>query len=540
MGRQQPVFRGSDVSSLFNTLAGLLTPGGPTASTYRVPGSLYGNVRFFRDAIKTALILLPWLPQFAEQVLVFFASHIARQADVKSEALGHGHFPHEIQSKWLGNRLIDAASQDRLDQFASMWGGTSTLTRYYGENDGIPLPIILILEYVKLYGDSLLHITIRHADAPSDDHLLVPGWDIYTIGDVLDWNVQILLDKLDQSPQHTGFFGVESTNIHGNLWKVLLDGTLSFADRHTSLPPLEINRESGKSLPFYPLSLQGLSYGACVRIQDYYRDINPDLAALADTMAKQLRRSILRYFFTFDFIDFPQGAFASSAYWSGSAVVRMDLLSADAYYLLTPWANIFDDLPTATRLDYVSRLLEVVFSSRSWTEAGPRVGVLGYSPHWGELHDYQGADTVWPIMTYLVQLGAHYHGLPQTAWNIGQASYGQFMRNPQALEFWILNRKGGVYTDYRNQPAKKSVRVVAPNLPHPSHAFAVGPHLGHYLQKIDPKDLTPHEFQLGLDASWQQCVRTADHCRGQSAYIDTLAGGQQISQLFGQRTLRYA
>ena len=150
--------------SAYGDLTSLRAPG---RGLYGSGDVLFKDAIFGRDSAIAAGDLLQMNEDIAREVILTLAAlQGVRDAPIgpQSNEEEPGKIHHEHRSLYIGSRRISPASEALLRTLAGQWGGDEESVIYYGSVDATPLFARLVVDYCRVYGDSLLGASYKRRD----------------------------------------------------------------------------------------------------------------------------------------------------------------------------------------------------------------------------------------------------------------------------------------------------------------------------------------------------------------------------------------
>ncbi len=415
---------------------------------YTSNGAYYNHTVFGRDAALSGRFVCDFDHDLARDIII----RLARLQGYKYRQRNQEE-PGRIHHEWRDFRTWKGRPMERLSvAFAGLlWGAHDHRLLTYYASDSTAEYIRLVEKYARRVDRSLLEATYV---AKNGRTLTV----LDSLVDAANW----LVGKVDD---HGRFM---TTRSHFSLpYQTLQDSVTAYA--WSDGRPVNFHR------PHSFLNTQAAGADALEQLSKLLAGQHPSARRYQDT-AHAMRRALLN-----DYWDMSQQTFTSVLSERRGVLQQLDVPNISAGWTLN--ASWWSEVPHNDRVQRIAAIVNRLFSDEFLTEAGLRMRSKYIREPLGDLVDYHGAQTVWPITTFLVAEGLRQHNMfrlaDQLEWRVinGINAIGKF------AEFMVVDKKGQLLHP-TNDPTLP--RLSAQMIPERDIAFTIVP-LITMAQRVDER-----------------------------------------------------
>lgn len=405
---------------------------------YTSLGRYYNHTIFGRDAGMTAKFVSHFDHQVAWDTILTLASHQGvNRDDLTHEQAGRIHHELRDYTSWQG------IWYDRLGLWAAgkAWGiNNKKLLTYYAA-DTTATYVRLVHKYASSIDKSILE-------------RLVPQKDGSTI--TLADSVASAANWITRQTDEAGVYLPRRQNRWSLPYQTFADSVSAYAWQDGRA--MDTSRRHG-----------------FVEVQAYALDALQDAARLLPmhasaekwrSISEQMHQALLEYFWADS-----RHTFSPAIVDDGGKLVQLDTEMITCAWTLN--ASFWKYMPDAEHRARIIALVRQVLEKDFLTEHGIRTKSLKHPEPLGEMIDYHGSQTIWPMFNFMVIEGLRRHGL----FRLARQLENRLLNTVNALgdfpEFFIVDKSGVLYRPERHAKLKKSGQMI----PEQNIAFTVVPSL---------------------------------------------------------------
>lgn len=420
---------------------------------YTSLGRFYNHTIFARDASTTAKFVSDFDHQTVWDTILTLASYQGRTINRRTQEQP-GRIHHELRdfTIWHG-RWYDRLG---LKAIGRAWGvkNKELLTYFAGDTTA---------SYIRL-----IHNYATHIDTSIMDRQ-VPQRDGSTIS--LRESVASAADWLVKRVDHDGVFRMQRTNRWSLPYQTYCDSLTAYAWADGS--PANTSRDH-----------------SFLEIQVYALDALHDAIELMPTSpelhywrlaADQLQGALFERFWDDKRVSFSPGLFVRDR-----RLEKLDTQMITAGWTLN--ASFWAHVPEDERRDYLTKVISRLFRDDFLSDVGLRTRSLDTEEPLGDMIDYHGSQTVWPMFNFMVIEGLRRYGLYRLARQLEFRILNGVNAVGGLTEFLIVDRQGRLYRP--DKSAHRSHR--GQMIPEQNIAFTVVPAMTlayrHMYRRHDPAE----------------------------------------------------
>lgn len=431
---------------------------------YTSLGRYYNHTIFGRDAGMTAKFVSYFDHNIAWQTILTLAQYQGKVHDPRTgEQPGRLHHEMRDYAAWT-SRWYDRIG---LELAGLAWGKQDRKLVSYYAADTTATYVRLVHKYAGSIDRSIIDRTVPQRDGSS-----------LTLGESVANAAQWLVDQVDER----GIFWVNRTNRWSLPYQTFADSVSAYAWSDGAACDVS-RRHSFIEVQVYALdALQD----ACELLP---RHPNRETWQLA---AKKMQHAILDDFCNDDSQSFTPGLFSR-----GSKIAKLDNDMIMAAWTLN--ASFWDDIPDEKRISLLKAIISRVFQTDFMTDYGIRTKSVRTKEPLGEVIDYHGSQTIWPMFNFMVIEGLRRHGLYRLARQIEFRLLNTINALGDFPEFFIVDHAGVLYKPSRHAKLHKPGQMI----PEQNIAFTVVPALTLAYRHVYPRhnpatDGWQHDFETTL------------------------------------------
>jgi glycogen debranching enzyme len=380
-------------------------------AVYASSDTLFRGAIFGRDSLEVVEDIMDFRPKLARRILNTIGSLQGLDTNSNNEE-EPGKIIHEYRTTLVNDRPIGGAQLKIFHELSEKWGGSSTEMRYYGSIDATPHFLRALDSYCSRYGEEIL-----------DDEVTQHDGEVRTMREVANRASEWLVAKLAESKSL--MLEYQRSNPHGIENQVWKDSAEFYVH--------EDGQWANHDKPIASIEVQGLVYDALIAAGRF----DPTLAQEYKTTAHRLRDQ------TIDLLWQPErNYFALGTDYDADQELRViTTKTANPAALLD--SGFFNQLPKATKQQYVRAITKAILSPDFLTDAGIRSRALSAASlvdHW----DYHGSFVSWPKETYDIAKGFRRQGMPQLARQLENRLLNIVLKAQEYPEFVYVDEWGRV------------------------------------------------------------------------------------------------
>lgn len=363
-------------------------------------GEAFASTPFGRDSILSSTFLLHTRPDIAYDTILF---HVRTQGQ-KLNTITEEEVGKIIHEQRIRAHMDTPEALAIFELIWPRWGGTSQELTYYGGVDQTARFVILINEYCRMNGKTILSETILRPkiDVQKNEIVIDPTTkqiimeEISVLESLVKANTWIMT-KINGS--ELGLMEYKRLNPDGIRNQVLRDSATSVYYPDGTLPNF--------NHPIATIELQGQAYEALSRSASLL-PTNPH-AQEWKKVAYKLQADTLHYFWQ-ETTAYPACAIARN---EDGHPQQVKTVTSQALELLD--TTFFDTLPDEKKHAYLTSLVSMCFSPEMITDVGVRCVSLSYMREPGGFAGYHGPQKSWPVLSHLIARGLRHQGFAQLA-----------------------------------------------------------------------------------------------------------------------------
>lgn len=405
---------------------------------YTSLGNFYNHTTFGRDSSITAKFVSDLDHQVVWDTILTLSSYQGRR-DMPKTQEKPGRIHHELRDftswhgKWYERIGLRAAS------FA--WGASNRQLLTYFAADTTSTYIRLVHKHATHIDGSILERQ-------------VPQYDGSTVS--LSQSVQAAANWLVEQVDEHGVFRPRRTNRFSLPYQTYCDSVTAYAWANGD--PADSSRDH-----------------SFIETQTYALDALSDAIQMVPSSpelhrwryaADSLHKATWERFWNDEI-----GTFAPGLFDRGHGMEPLDTEMITAGWALN--ASIWGDLPEDIRLERLERLIERLFSQQFLTDVGLRTRSLETDEPLGDVIDYHGSQTVWPMFNFMCIEGLRSQGLYRLAREIENRLLNGVNAVGGLREFIIVNQDGSVVRPDKHASESRRGQMI----PEENIAFTVVPAL---------------------------------------------------------------
>ena len=395
---------------------------------YTSLGRYYNNTIFGRDAGMTAKFVTHFDHDTAWQTILTLASYQGQKYDRQTmEAPGKIHHEMRDYSQWQG------CWYDRLglELAGRAWGKKNRKLVTYFAADSTATYIRLVNKYSRLIDKSIIDRQV-----PSQDgHTISLG---ESVAKAANW----IADQIDE----TGIFWIERSNRWSLPYQTFADSVTAYAWSDGSAA------NAAKKHSYIEVQVYAL---------DALRDAIRLLPAHANRQlwrnaTKRAQAALFDEFWAHSRVTFSPAVFMKDG-------VRRQL---DGDMITAAWAlnaSFWDDLPEDVLRSKVESIVERIFQPSFLTDYGIRTKPVGSPEPLGDIIDYHGSQTIWPMFNFMVIEGLRRHKLYRLARQIEFRLINTMNAVKNFEEFFIVDEKDSLYRPTSAAKLTRSGQMIPEN-----------------------------------------------------------------------------
>lgn len=427
---------------------------------YTSLGRFYNHTIFARDAGMTAKFVNYFDHQTAWDTILTLASYQGRTNNRTTQEQP-GRIHHELRDftswkgRWyerLGLRLVGRVWGGRNKQFLTYFAGDTTAS------------------YIRLVHDYATNIDSSILDRQ------VPQRDGSTVS--LKESVTAAANWIVKHVDQDGVFRMRRTNRWSLPYQTYCDSLTAYA--WSDGRPADTSRDhSFVEVQAYAL---GALQDAMVLIPN-----SPELHYWRLAF-NQLQAALFDKFWSDEAATFSPGLFDR-----GKGMERLDTDMITAGWTLN--ASIWDHMPDDERKDYIAKIVGRLFRDDMLSEFGLRTRSLRVNEPMGDIIDYHGSRTVWPMFNFMIIEGLRRHGLYRLARQLEFRILNGINATGGLSEFMIVDHDGQLFRADRHAVKSRRSQMI----PEQNIAFTVVPAMTlayRHLYKRHEVAETGWEFEL--------------------------------------------
>lgn len=365
-----------NIQELFEAVRSESTPG-----LFASEGPLYMGAVFARDSLVAGehLVAFESLIPRNNILLVLASLQGLEYNSIREEEPGRIH--HEYRHM---RNVHDAHGRKLFSALSDKWGGSSQEMIYYGSIDATPLFVRLAVDYVRRYGDDILHEVIKGRDG-----------QLRSFMDHLNMALAWIKHRIDQSD--IGMIEFKRVNPKGILNQVWEDSDTSYLHIDGSLP--------NYNAPIAPIEVQGYAYDALKWMGEQFP------GSVDKEMVEGYRKRIIEYFWL------PEEQYFAKGLDRDQNGNPRPIRTPDSNGALLLDSDVLLDADKGRRM--AQALVDMVMGSDFLTPAGIRCRSIRYK-HLVEYPDYHGSEAVWAMHTANIMKGMLRHRYVAQARDLAQ------------------------------------------------------------------------------------------------------------------------
>lgn len=424
---------------------------------YTSLGRYYNNTIFGRDAGMSAKFVTHFDHDVAWQTILTLAQYQGQKNDWRTmEAPGKIHHEMRDYSQWRG-RWYDRFGLEIAGYF---WGKRNRLLVTYFASDTTATYIRLINKYSRLIDKSIIDRRLPRQDGST-----------VSLGDSVAQAANWIAEQVDEA----GVFWTRRSNHWSLPYQTFADSVTAYAWSDARAA------NAAKKHSFVEVQVYSLdALNDAVRLLPAH----PQREKWRQT-AKVMQQALFN-----DFWNQNSQTFSPALFQRTERTQRLDDDMIMAAWALN--ASFWDEMPTDLLASKIETIVERVFQPDFLTDFGIRTKPTGGREPLGDMIDYHGSQTIWPMFNFMVIEGLRRHGLYRLARQIEFRLINTLNRLASFEEFFIVDKSGKLY---QSQASAKLVKA-GQMIPEQNIAFTVVPALTlayrHVYRRTSP-----------LEAGWQ-------------------------------------
>ena len=415
---------------------------------YTSLGRYYNNTIFGRDAGMSAKFVTHFDHDVAWQTILTLAYYQGQDTNKKTmEAPGKIHHEMRDFSKWQG-RWYDRLG---LEVAGYVWGKQNRKLVSYYAADSTATYIRLINKYSQLIDKSIIDRQVPRHDSTTT-----------LLGDSVASAANWLSAQVDE----TGIFWTRRTNRWSLPYQIFADSVTAYS------------WQNGRAA-------NAAHKHSFIEAHAYALDALSDAANLlpmhSDSRNWQKTADKMRQALLNEFWNNQQQIFHPAIFSRGTTLMKLDSEMITSVWILN--ASFWDDLSTDLRHSMVEAIVRRIFKDDFLTEYGIRTKSLKTSEPLGEMIDYHGSQTIWPMFNFMVIEGLRRHGLYRLARQVEFRLINTINALDDFPEFFIVDKNSKLYTPNSKAKTVKHGQMI----PEQNIAFTVVPALTLAYRNLYPR-----------------------------------------------------